>query len=187
MTLQRQVDMLVVLAVQVAHICVEVLRANEELVGFLLGELHADGIDLVRLLSTHSTLGSSLCSMNEREEELGFIEHAEGPRAEFAVIGDRNDVVGVLGTNNGKRIDWVVVAMLCQARLLHWGGLGSNIPLKDVSRVGSSNYNVWLEWVEDGFGHLVLRSEGDLGFLPLVQGKDIDVAIRLVHLPLRVR
>ena len=50
-------------------------------------------------------------------------EHFRLPFAHFAIVTDTDDVVGVLvETNHRQAVDWVLVAILGQTRLLDWSG-----------------------------------------------------------------
>ena len=70
------------------------------------------------------------------DKRLG--EVVEGPRADFAISGDGDEVVGVGSTDDLDTVDGVSVAVGREGGLLHRRRFGPCVPHHDLARVRSS-------------------------------------------------
>jgi len=74
----------------------------------------------------------------------------------------------------------MMVTILSHNTFLIGRSLLLDIPLDNVTRLGGTNYNVWLEWVEHCFCHLVLAGQGVFWTTLETERKDINQTIWLI-------
>lgn len=86
----------------------------------------------------------------------------------------------ILGTDDSQREDGLVMAVFGEGALLYWCVFGSNVPLNYISGLSCADDDVWLIWVENGFGHLVLANESNFRSCLQIRGENVDEPIWLI-------
>ena len=77
--------------------------------------------------------------VRQLEVLLRLRQHVDGPAADDAVGGARDDIVGVLGPYDVEGVDRVRVPGACEGRLLHRCGFGPCVPEEDLPAVGAAD------------------------------------------------
>jgi hypothetical protein len=67
------------------------------------------------------------------EIDPGVVQLLRSPLANLSVIGDRYDIVSVLGTNHVQAIDGVIVTIFSENTVQNRCSFGSYVPLDDVT------------------------------------------------------
>ena len=173
----------VLLILWISHVKIRLINivifcSNIKLIWLFFREFHGVYTDqgLLIILS----VGWTTWLIEHIEINLWIIQLTKMPLADLAVVGNTNNIVCILCTNDSKRINWMWVTIFCYDTLLNCSWFSTDVPLNDVSWLSCTNNNIWLKWTKHCFCDLILASKRVLRSIFQTEWKDIYQTVRLI-------
>jgi hypothetical protein len=115
-----------------ALINIVIFRATVELVGVFFREVARVDANLCLFVLMCSCLLLHIL-LEHTEVNLGIVQFFRGPLANLGIVTDRDDVVGILGTNHVQTVNRIVVSIFSENTVEYRCSFGTHIPLDDVT------------------------------------------------------